>query len=161
MVENQRTWSPDWVGRIDNAIRSLGFVSLTEFLASMPSQPYGEIAKRLGQIAPIQIIAVQFLEAKSARRVREAAKDSLCRNLVEQLPEGWGVGANAEWQTARALSSWSSEIQVTGECEELKSTLLAVAKALREMPPPQGWIPKGPDDSIIESIFDSRWPIGS
>jgi hypothetical protein len=158
MLETQSTWSPNWSGRIRNTVRSLGFANLTECLASMPSQPYGEIARRLGNVAPIQIIALQFQEAKSSGRLREAAMDSLCRNLVEQLPEGWGVGENAEWQSVRALSSWTSEVQVTGECQEFKSTLLAVATAFREMPPPRGWIPHGPDDSIIESIFDSRWP---
>lgn len=159
MIETQSTWSPDWADRIGSAIRSLGFDSLAEFLVSMPARPYSEIASHLGQVAPIQVIAVQFREAKSAGRVREAAKDSLCRNLVEQLPDGWGIGDKADWQSVRALSSWSSEVQVTGECEELKSTLLAVARALRELPPPHGWIPKGPDDSIIESVFDSQWPI--
>jgi hypothetical protein len=112
MIETQSTWSPDWPDRVGSAIRSLGFANLTDFLASMPARPYGEIANHLGQVAPIQVIAVQFREAKSAGRVREAAKDSLCRNLVEQLPDGWGIGDNADWQSVRALSSWSSEIQV-------------------------------------------------
>ena len=161
MIQTLSTWSPDWGDRIDYAIRTLGFASLTDFLASMPTRPYSEVARLLGQIAPIQIVAVQFQEAKSAGRVRAAAKDSLCRNLLEQLPDGWGVGKNAEWQAVRALSSWSSDIQVTGKCEELEQKLLGIAKALHDMPPPQGWIPNGPEDPVIESIFNLRWPLDS
>jgi hypothetical protein len=160
MIETQKNWSPDWADRIAGAIQSLGFSSLTELLASMPARPYGEIAGHLGKVVPIQVIAIQFREAKLAGGVREAAKDSLCRNFVEQLPHGWGVGENADWQSVKALSSWSSEIQVTGECEHLKSTLIAVGTALRELSP-QGWLPKGPDDLLITSVFDSHWPIGS
>ena len=35
---------------------------------------------------------------------------------------------------------------------------VSVAKALRDLPPPQGWIPEGPKDTIIESVFDCQWP---
>src|SRR5262249_12655949 len=148
MDEAKSPWSTNWLGQMVNSIRSLGFTNLTQLLASMPCRPYSEVAGRLREVAPIQIIKVQFLEAKSEGRVREAAIDCLCRNLIDQLPEGWGVGENAEWQSVRALSSWTSEVQATGECEEWKSTLLAIAKALRETPPPAGWIPKGQDDSV-------------
>lgn len=161
MHHNDANWSQESLGRIDQAIQTLGFANLSQFLALVPARPYGEISKQLGDVAPIQIIAVQFQEAKAAGRIRDAAKDSLCRNLVEQLPNGWQKGENADWQTVRALSSWTSEIQVTGECEELKSTLLNVAKCLREVPPPTGWIPTGPDDPIIGAAFDKGWPIES
>lgn len=158
MNESHINWSSDSAKRLYDAVESLGFTNLSDFLASMPSQPYSEVAKRIGQVAPIQVIATQFREARSAGRIREAAKDCLCRNLAEKLPNGWGIGENADWQSVRALSSWSSEIQVTGECAELKPTLLAVGKALRDVQPPQGWTPITPADPIIESIFDSQWP---
>lgn len=159
MTEPQTVWSKEWANRICDSVKALGFSSLTDLLASLPGCPYSDIANRLGEIAPIQVIALQFREAKLAGTVREAAKDGLCRNLVEQLPNGWGSGEKSEWQSIRALSAWSSEIQVTGECEELKPILLAVSKAIRGLPPPQGWIPSGPDDSILESVFQSHWPV--
>ena len=96
MIETQKNWPPDWADRITGAIQSLGFASLTEFLASMPARHYGEIAGRLGKVVPIQVIAIQFRDAKLAGGVRETAKDSLCRNLMEQLPHGRGVGENAD-----------------------------------------------------------------
>ena len=55
MIETQKNWSPDWADRIAGAIQSLGFASLTEFLASMPARPYGEIAGHLGKVVPIQV----------------------------------------------------------------------------------------------------------
>jgi hypothetical protein len=125
---------------------------------TIPARPYEEAANWLGQFAPIQLIAIQFREAKSLGLVREAAMDSLSRNLVEQLPHGWGSCDNADWQAIKALSSWSSEIQVTGELDEYKSTLLAIAKELRALPPPVGWVPSGPDDPLLVSIFDLQWP---
>ena len=71
MIETQKNWSPDWADRIAGAIQSLGFSSLTELLASMPARPYGEIAGHLGKVVPIQVIAIQFREAKLAGGVRE------------------------------------------------------------------------------------------
>jgi hypothetical protein len=161
MNELQHNWSPDWKGRISDSVQVLGFSNLTDLLAAMPSRPYGDIATLLGNFAPIQIISVQFQEAKLAGKVRDAAKDSLCRNLVEKLPKGWGNGENSEWKSVMALSGWSSEIQVTGGCEELRPILMAVSDALCELPPPKGWSPKGPDDLLIESVFQSHWPIAN
>jgi hypothetical protein len=158
MTESSHSWSPDWIERLRKEVLALGFADLTQLLASMPARPYSEVANYLGQIAPIQLIAVQFREAKAAARLRDAVKDSLCRNLAEQLPGGWGVGEKSEWQVVRALSGWSSEIQVTGECQELRAKLLSIASALRNLPPPQEWIPAGPNDSIIEAVFDLHWP---
>ena len=157
MTETHHKWSPDWVDRLGKKIQAFGYANVTDHLADMPGRPYGEIAERLGGVVPIQIISVQIREAKLAGRVREAAKDSLVRNLAEQLPNGWGAGENSDWQSVRALSSWSSELQVTGECEELKPKLLAIAQALRELPPPKGWTPSNPNDPIIENVFDSQW----
>jgi hypothetical protein len=152
MADSQHAWSQKWADRLERKVQELGYANLTDLLADLPARPYSELAQRLGDVAPIQIISVQFREARLTGRERDAAKDSLVRNLVEQLPNGWGIGEEAEWQAVRALSSWSSEIQVTGECEELKAKLLAVAHALRELPPP-----RGPDDPIIADVFESHW----
>jgi hypothetical protein len=157
MATTQHNWSWDWANRIENRARAIGYASLSELLADVPGEPYADVAKRLGDVAPIQVLAVQLREAKLTGRVRDAAKDSLVRNLVEQLPNGWGIGDNSDWQSVRALSSWSSELAVTGGCEELKPRLLAIARALRALPPPSGWIPSSPNDSIIERVFDAEW----
>lgn len=157
MTERKQIWLSDWADRIESRVHALGYSNLTELLGDMPGQPYGIVAERLGNVAPIQVISLQFRDARLSGRIRDAAKDSLVRNLNQQLPHGWGIGKNADWLSVRALSSWSSELQVTGGCEELKPTLLAIAQTLRELPPPDGWIPSSPHDPIIESVFDSNW----
>jgi hypothetical protein len=153
------TWSPDWVENIANRTHELGFRNLTELLASMPGRPYAEVAERLGpSLEPIQIIAVQYKEAKDAGLIRKAAQDSICRRIKEHLPDGWGIGAKAEWQAIRALSSWSSNFKATAECEYLEPTLTAILIAFRDSPPPNQWRPSGPNDPIIQTVFDANWP---
>lgn len=151
--------SEDWMKHISVAAKSRGFHRLSELLATMPCRPYAEVASALGVPAPIQIVAARFREPENDWQFREAAKDSLCRNLVEQLPDGWGIGDASEWQAVRALSSWTSEIQVTGGRGDLKSQLHAVARVLREAKPPNGWSPIGPSDPLIEYSFDLGWPL--
>jgi hypothetical protein len=152
-------WAPNWESRIVWEAQSLGFADLTDLLASMPAKTYNEVASRFENAAPIQIIAVQFMEAKAVDRVRDAAKGSLCRNVAEKLPKGWGIGKEAKFDSNLALSRWSTEIVVTGECEELEPFVEAVADALYQLPPPRGWRPQGPGDPLIKSIFDAHWPV--
>jgi hypothetical protein len=156
--EFPHTWSPAWGANILTAARSLGFETLTAFLGSLPSRTYSEVADRLGkQVAPIQIIAIQFSEAKAKGTVRAAAMDCLSRNIVEQLPDGWGKGTNSDWRAIKALSNWSSEVIATGDCGELEPILDNVMEAFSKAPP-DGWIPIGANDPIIEAIFDEHYP---
>lgn len=157
MTDAHHPWSPDWPDQVESKARALGFANLTELLAGMPARPYGEVANRLG-VVPMQVLAVQYREAGLTGRIRDAAKDSLARNLVQKLPNGWGMGEDADWQAVHALSSWSSGIQVTGGRPDLRPMLLRIANALRTLPPPQGWVPCGPSDPIIEYVFESEWP---
>jgi hypothetical protein len=118
--QTTRTWSSGWKANIALRLRDLGYASLTDLLTVMPCQSYADIAERLGpNVAPIQVIAIQFEEAKSTLSVRQAAKDSLCRNINEQLPHGWGRGRDSNWNSIMALSGCSSEIIATGQCPEL------------------------------------------
>src|SRR5438132_923877 len=115
MNQVTHAWSPRWDERLTQRVRSLGYASLAEFLAAMPARPYTEVAAFLGPtVAPIQLVAAQFHEAKSKGSLREAAKDSLCRNIVEQFPDGWGAGVNSDWRIIKALSGWSAELIATG-----------------------------------------------
>ncbi len=157
MPELPHSFSPDCGTRLQNYLRAEGLSSLSELLASHPNRTYSEIASLVGKVAPIQLIAIQFQEAKKTGRTQDAVKDCLVRNLNEQLPKGWGVGEKAEWKSVLALSSWSSEVKVTGDCDYLDATLFAIVKSLRALPPPTGWTPLGINDPIIGTIFDSCW----
>ena len=60
-------------------------------------RPYEEIVDALGgKFAPIQIIGAQYKEARRLDRVRDAAMDALCRNIVERFPRGWAKCDNAD-----------------------------------------------------------------
>lgn len=160
MTQQSHPFAPGWADRISEKAKSLGFGSLCDFLANVPSVPYKEVARRLGvAVAPLQIVSVQFRESRTQKRVREAAKDCLCRNIVQELPDGWGTGANANWQSILALSSWSSSIEVTGECDYLHAILKSIANSLMHVnPPPSGWLPIGSNDPVIMEVFDACWP---
>lgn len=159
MVESNTTWSTNWDDLISHRLKEAGYGSIGQLLAEMPSRPYSEVAQRLDDsIAPIQILRTQYKEAKAAGEMRTAAMDSLCRNIVEEFPGGWGIGDNPDWQLISALSGWSSEIIVTGESAELEPVLDRVMNEIRRLQPTTGWLPKGPDDAIIQKVFDEGWP---
>lgn len=132
---------------------------MSEFLEAVPAMPYGEVSKRLDpNVAPVQVISLQFREARSDGSIRNAAKDNLCRNILGRFPGGWGIGERPEWQEARALASWSSDVIATGGSAELKPVVDAVMHHFRRFPPPLGWITEGSEDPIIRDAFDAAWP---
>ena len=150
------TWHPDWQNGVVRAAQAKGFNTLISFLASMPNRPYADVAAALGgHIAPIQIVSVQYQEARSPDALRDAAKDALCRNIVEKLPQGFGTGEDAAFKWVLALTSWGSELQVTGGHPELRPTIRRIQDKLK---PAQGWLPLGPDDPVIAQVFDTYWP---
>lgn len=158
MSELPHIWQQDWPERIEDRVKAIGFQDMTALLADMPAQPNTQVAARLGDVAPIQVISLQFREAKLTGRVQGAASDNLIRNLVEELPNGWGVGDKANWQAVLALSNWSSELKVTGRFVELSQKLGAISDAIRKLPPPNGWLPKSTEDPILDSVFRKYWP---
>jgi hypothetical protein len=158
-AQSRHPWEPNWEQRLTSSVQSLGYADLTALLASMPLRAYSEVAQRIGpRVAPIQVISMQFEEARARNTVRDAAMDSLCRNIIEELPNGWATGERAEWKAILALSSWSSEVQSTGRSPELKPVVHRIADHFRSQPPPTGWLPTGPDDPFIVSAFDECWP---
>lgn len=145
--------------RIVQQLRSLGFDSLQEHLAAMSGQPYRNVAARFDDFVFIQMIGMQFEEARRNSAIREAAMDCLCRNIAEAFPDGWNTGDNPEWGVVSALSSWMSEVQVTGRCPELRPRLLAVATALRGIGPNVGWLPENNEDGVLREAFNQGWPM--
>src|SRR6185503_15878404 len=91
-------WSPDWPENVIRAVRETGFSTLTQFLASLPCMPYPQVCERLpGDFAPIQLVSVQYREARESGDVRATAIDALCRKICQHQPDGWGVGDDAEF----------------------------------------------------------------
>ena len=156
MMEN--LWQENWEQTIQDKIEQLGFNTFLDYLLTVPSQPYKNVANLLGiNAAPIQLIAVQYDVAKKNGEVREAAMDSLCRNIIERLPNRWNEGDNPEQIQIKALSGWASEIMVTGDLLKLEPILNKVIEVLRLTEIPDEWKPTGIDDPIILNAFNEAW----
>ena len=157
-TESSHPWSSSWLSRLRELLSDAGFESVSALLASIPGRPYREVARVLDEsVAPIQLIAAAYAEAKTEGTVREIAQDGLCRNIVEKCESGWGVGENAEWKTIKALSGWCSEVVTTGDNPNLDTIVSRIARRIREMEIPTGWIPQDSSDPIIEQVFGEIW----
>ena len=149
-------WMLDWPDRVARLVRAMGYADLQSLLATMPAATYEEVANEIGHdVAPIQVLVVQFKEAKLANAVRRAAMDSLARQVTDEFPQGWGIAERPEYRSAVALADWISSIVVSGDCEAYENRLDNIADSLQ---PPTGWIPTGADDPVIRAAFDMHWP---
>ena len=147
---------PQWPERVARLVRAMGYPNLQSFLAARPVATYFDVADEIGHdVAPIQVLCVQFQEAKLINAVRRAAMDSLSRRVLQEFPQGWGIDERAEYRAASALSTWTASIVVSGDCEDYENRLDNIADSLQ---PPTGWIPIGPDDPVITAAFDQHWP---
>ena len=81
--------------------------------------------------------------------------DALCRNIIERVPLGWGVGDNARQRAVSALAGWGSELMVTGGFPHLESIIHRIQDSLA---PPEGWKPNGHLDPVIVDAFNRCWP---
>lgn len=159
MTDDPHPWLPGWEYRVVEMAKRLGLHSVSELLEQMPAHPYRDVAERLGpRVPPIQVIVAQFKEAVASNSVRAAARDSLCRHINEEFPQGWGLGDDPDWQADLALTMWTKDIVVTADLEELEGRLAKIGDTLCGFPPPTGWRPSGPTDPLINRAFDACWP---
>jgi hypothetical protein len=157
----RRVWSDEWPERILGWCQAQGYGSVSAFLAAHPAAPYYDLSKVPGlEAAPIQLIALQFKEARKLGTVRDAARDCLCRTIVEKFPEGWGRNPDARWRQTLALSTWNSDlIGAGGGMPELEPVADAIMLDIgKTTVPPDGWLPKSGDDPLIREVFDRHWP---
>jgi hypothetical protein len=151
------SWSENWQQRVVARLRSLGCVGVVEYLARFPGEPYVSVAKSLGDdIAALQLEWLHLKEAAEKRELRQAAKDSLARDLNRYLPDGWRHGAKGDFDTSSAFAVWATRLQ---QCEfVLQSEANSVWDALEELKPSRGWRPVGPEDELIIQAFHKGWP---
>jgi len=160
----RRVWNDDWAGRILDWCKMRGYGSLSEFLRASPAVSYFELSNSSGlEAAPIQLIAMQFSEARQFGDVRDAARDCLCRSIIEKFPEGWGKGADPEWQRALALSTWSAHVLgAGGTMLEVEPFVTCIMLALgKSVIPSIGWRPQSAEDPLLCDVFDQYWPRGN
>jgi hypothetical protein len=160
MSKPDQTWIGDWRERIRERVRSLGSVSVAEFLEHYPAEPYYKVARRLGNdVSAAQISRMQFEEAANRDEVRHRAMDGFTREIVENLKRGWGVGKHVEFRTAGVHAAWMALLEFRADAPHLRPKGAAVWDSLKALQPPRGWLPSGPDDPLIEAAFAQGWPL--
>jgi hypothetical protein len=159
MSNSHQTWIGDWRARIRERIHSRGSESVRGFLEHHPAEPYFKVARRLGDdVAAIQLARMQFEEAVDRDEVRQVAMDGFSREIVENLKRGWGVGRHADFRTAGVYAGWMALLEFRADAPHLRPMGDAVWNSLKEIQPPQGWLPSGPNDPIIQAAFAKGWP---
>jgi len=143
--------------RIRSLLHSRGFESTSDLLSRFPAKPYVDLAADLGNdMAALQLEWMQFEEAKEQGKLRDAAMDSLARELAGHLREGWGRGTQVDFNTAGVFADWVTRLEDYDP--DLVPRAEAVWQALHELRPPEGWKPEGPDNPLLAFAFDKGWP---
>jgi hypothetical protein len=159
MIDACKTWQSGWGARLADHLRSAGYRDVLEFMKDNPGKPYKTLAKMLGpDVAPIQLSSVFLRTALAAGKFREAAYDSLIRELTDQLREGWGGGPNPDFPPARAWSAWITSLTVEAGVPSIEPVAMSVWEELKKDPPPLGWKPGNDADEVIRRAFDVGWP---
>ena len=157
-MEDEATWTADWPKRVLSRLRIQGFETVRDFLKRYPAKPYTHLVKMIAPwVAAMQLTRLQMEEALREGRLRDAAMDSLTRNLNE-LPDGWVPDGETESRAAAAAAHSTTLIVIDGRSPKLRSTMLEVYRVLKGMRPPIGWRPAGPDDPLIVEAFEQAWP---
>jgi hypothetical protein len=157
MDQAKTTWLGDWRERIRLLVHSHGCNSIEDFLSKYPSEPYTKLAGRLGEdVAGIQLSWMQFEEAQEQGGVRDASMDCLARCITGHVKRGWLNGRHFEFNAAGAYAFWVGEIKRVRP--DLESSAWDVWRELKALNPPQGWLPSGPNDPIIQAAFARGWP---
>lgn len=159
MMTMEQMWSGDWRARIRGRIHALGCETMGDFLNRHPAEPYHKMARGLGvDVAAAQLSRMQFEEATDAGALRLAALDGLARVIKNHLKRGWDVGRHVVFNTAGARADWLVLLEFRADAPHLLPRGEAVWDALKALDPPQGWLPDGPDDPMIQAAFDKAWP---
>lgn len=149
-------WSNDWHERVSAAVAELGFETLNEYVLTHRREPFGALAKRLGNdIAHVQVQRMYLEEAIVGGFFLDAAAECLARTISEVFPKGWGIGVRLDYKEASVIATWVSDMQHRAQQHELSETQLnRIAAALvDDVCPPKGWLPEGGQDENIVRAF--------
>jgi hypothetical protein len=150
-------WEGSWRNRLRDRLRSFGCATVSELLEQHPGVPYLEIARRLGEdVAPVQLEWTQMEEARRSNAIRQAAMDSLARDIRGHLSDGWKASSSDDSQTVLAIVWWMIRLEQADSGTRPKAE--AVWEALKGSCPPVGWKPTGCTDKILLGAFDKAWP---
>ena len=153
----KHAWGDRWPDSLKAAVNTLGFSSILDLLRENEGVTYRDLGERLGGIPPIQLIALAFQEANERQELKYILIDSLCRNIVEKCPGGWGTGDNPDSDKRLALAAWMTRVTSTGSLPHLQETASAIARALLNCDVAEGWLPTSNSDPILETVVSDYW----
>jgi hypothetical protein len=156
--------SESWEKDVISRAATLGFSSLSEYLASRPAVPYPNLAAEMG--APVMGLQVAELQIRTARAegvasLRAAAKDALVRCLRQVLTSGWGRTDSTEPGVSRDfvnVSAWTLWGSMIASARPADAIIRDVWQEL-SIRAPEGWLPTSTDDPVVTAAFDAAWPI--
>jgi hypothetical protein len=154
-------WHGNWKSRILARLRTQGYARLTDYLRQQTAVPSIDVAELLGKddVAALQVEWLAFEEAVEHGEFREAAIDSLLREIAYHLPGGWKKEAKGDFETAGVWAGWITRL------EEYSPTVSPLARAvwnkLLAAQPPAGWKPQSAEDGLIVRAFNEAWPPGT
>ena len=153
-----QTWKGDWKSRLAARLPALGYGTLQQLLEKNPAISYVRLAEMLGDdVAALQLVWTQFEAAKSQGTIRQAAKDSLAREINGHIKRGWATVRHADFRRAHAFAAWCGPVRDGHpDGERLANN---VWDTLISLNPPADWLPGGPDDPFIVQAFDAAWPV--
>lgn len=155
----RRVWSGDWRSRVKDRVRQKGFESVVDFVSAHPRVSFFHLAKILGEdIAECQLREVYFSKVCELGCVRYASMDALVRELRSELKTGWGRGENSEFHAASAFASWESMCGCH-DIAGIDAIKQRVWFKIKDLKPPEGWLPESKDDPLIKAAFDEAWPV--
>ena len=143
-------WEGDWQRRIYERVFQRDFPSVTAFADSRPTTTLKQLANDLSSdkdVAAIQLETLLRAEARKDGRVHRFARSALVREIHEYFPQGWMRREPADFARASVYAKWCSRIG-----EEHDAATDSVWASLKKSAP-VGWLPSGPDDSIILHAF--------
>jgi hypothetical protein len=142
-------WEGDWERRIYDRVFERDFRNLSAFAESRPTATLMQLADELGpqDVAAVQLETLLRSEAQRDGCVHRFARGVLVREVHKYFPQGWMRGEDADFARASVYAKWRSRIG-----EEYDAATDSVWASLKKSAP-VGWLPSGPDDSIILHAF--------
>jgi hypothetical protein len=126
-----------------------GHTSVTEFADTWPAHTLVELATMVGGVSAIELEACLREEARESGSLLHFARSYLVRCLRENLAAGWGGGSQADFDVASAYGHWKSGLGVGAAADAERAF-----RKLKELRPPDGWLPEGEHDPLIEAAFE-------
>lgn len=145
---------------IYGALHRLGYERILDFVENYPGETFCQLAEHLS-VMPIVVYHGYAFEAVEQAATRQFAMQTLVREMLDVLPNGWihkKGSSRFEMKTTHSIAYIKGELKrVLASREDIEATD-RVWNALLDMDPPQGWLPKDINNPLIQKAFDIGWP---